>query len=272
MRRAVIISILILTAAAAGYVWSRRSDYHDFGGRCLSCHLAEPEEGKDARVFLSDITKLCQSCHTETRELSHPVDMRPSMEVPVSLPLDWKREMTCITCHFAHRDGYGRSHIRSRASGAGLCVLCHADYESELHKASLGAAHIVGDTTRRYIAMEDERLLDDIPFDDLSLKCLTCHDATFANDSLVERRETALGFYHNENGIGLSHPIGVYYADARRKYFGAYKAVKDLPPQIRFFNGMVGCGTCHNPFSKNKHAQLVISNRRSALCFACHRK
>lgn len=272
MRTAVILIIAALALSAAIYVLARRSDYHDFTAKCLDCHLAVPGAGETARVFVKDITELCFSCHTEIKELSHPIDMRPSMSVPSDFPLDWKNEVTCVTCHFAHSGGYGDFHLRSSMSDAGFCALCHAYNESEAHKEALGAAHLVGDDTRRYIALEDDRNLDDLPFDDLSFKCLTCHDALFANDSLVETRQNALGFYHNENGIGLSHPIGVFYADARRRYFEAYRAVKDLPPQIRFFNGMVGCGTCHNPYSKDGHAQLVISNRGSALCLACHRK
>lgn len=265
-----IIAALVLITAI--YVRARRSDYHDFAARCLDCHLTAPGEDDEARVFVLDISRLCLSCHAEIRDMSHPVDMRPSMKMSPGLPLDWKSEMTCVTCHFAHREGYGNFHLRSKAGGAGFCVLCHADYEAEMHKGSLGAAHIVGDSTRRHIALEDDRTLDRLQLDDLSFKCLTCHDALFANDSPVDTRQDALGFYHNENGIGLSHPVGVFYADARRRYFGAYRPIKELPPQIRFFNGMVGCGTCHNPYSEDKHAMLVINNRGSALCLACHRK
>lgn len=272
MKKICILLIPVLAAIAVIYVWAERRDYHDFADKCLDCHLTVPTEGEEPRVFVRDITELCLSCHKEIKDLSHPVDLRPSMTVPPLLPLDWKNELTCVTCHFAHGGGYGNFHLRSSASGAGFCIQCHADYDTNMHKGSVGAAHIVGDKTRRYIAFEDDRTLDNLPFDDLSLKCLSCHDAVFGTDSLVETRQNALGFYHNQNGIGLSHPIGVYYADARRRYFGAYKAIGDLPPQIRFFNGMVGCGTCHNPYSKDGHSLLVISNKRSALCLSCHRK
>lgn len=257
----------------AAYVWSNRSDYHDFTGRCLECHLSVPSEGRgEPRVFLSDISRLCLKCHTEAKELSHPVDRVPSMSVPAGYPLDWKGELTCVTCHYAHRDGYGDFHLRGRAGGPGFCITCHDDLESGAHTGGIGTAHLIGDTTRRYIALENDRSLDNLQIDDLSLRCLSCHDALFANDSLVETRQTAIGYYHNENSIGLSHPIGVSYADAKRKYFGAYRNISDLPPQIRFFNGMVGCGSCHNPYSKEGHYQLVMSNRGSALCLACHRK
>lgn len=272
MRKIYIIIFILTVIAVAGHVWPRRNDYHDFAGKCLNCHLNAPEDGSGPGIFLQDISSLCLDCHTETKDLSHPVDRRPSMKLPVNFPLDWKNEITCVTCHFAHIDGYGEFHLRSRAGGAGFCVTCHSDYEQDTHQSSLGSAHIVGDSTRRYIALEDDRALDNLEMDDLSLRCLSCHDALFATDSEVETRQSALGFYHNENGIGLSHPIGVSYMDAKRRYRGAYRNPENLPPQIRFFNGMVGCGTCHNPYAKDKHAQLVIGNYGSRLCLACHVK
>lgn len=272
MRKLYIIIFILAAVAVAGYVWSRRSDYHDFTGKCRNCHLNVPEGNNGPDVFLSDISTLCLGCHTETKDLSHPVNRRPSMKLSASFPVDWKNEITCVTCHFAHMDGYGEFHLRSRASGAGFCAMCHEDYEQNLHKASLGSAHIVGDSTRRYISLEDDRTFDNREFDELSLRCLSCHDAVFATDTEVEKRETAEGFYHNENDIGLSHPIGVSYAEAKRKYRGAYRDMDKLPPQIRFFNGMVGCGTCHNPYAQDKHAQLVLNNYGSRLCLACHMK
>jgi predicted CXXCH cytochrome family protein len=68
-----------------------------------------------------------------------------------------------------------------------------------------------------------------------------------------------------------SHPIGVVYDDAR----GRQGAKTDLKPiamvdrRIRFFNGKVGCGSCHNPYSTIEK-RLVMSDRGSELCLACH--
>ena len=275
MRKAVLIITVAMATATAIYVWAVRSDSHDFSGKCLDCHLTVPEERTEARIFVKDISSLCLACHDEVRDMSHPVDMRPSFSVPSSLPLDWKNEMTCVTCHYAHQEGLGDYHLRGSAGGEGFCGQCHADLEATVHKGGVGAAHIVGDSTRRFVAIDEIRTISDVDspaMDELSFKCLTCHDAVFANDSLVETRQDALGFFHNANGIGLSHPIGVYYEEARRRYFNAYRAEKDLPPQIRFFDGMVGCGSCHNPYAKDKHTMLVMSNNGSALCLACHRK
>jgi len=37
------------------------------------------------------------------------------------------------------------------------------------------------------------------------------------------------------------------------------------------FDGKVGCLSCHNPYGDKKYS-LVMENKRSGLCLACHRK
>ncbi|MBI5970861.1 MAG: hypothetical protein HY884_06875, partial [Deltaproteobacteria bacterium] len=59
--------------------------------------------------------------------------------------------------------------------------------------------------------------------------------------------------------------------DAKEKYKASLRDLDMLPKQIKLFGGKIGCATCHDPFSKG-HSRLVISNRKSALCLACHRK
>jgi len=50
-----------------------------------------------------------------------------------------------------------------------------------------------------------------------------------------------------------------------------FTAPYDLPRELRLYDGKIGCGTCHNAFSKEK-SMLVINNRRSRLCLECHIK
>ncbi|HBG47356.1 MAG TPA: hypothetical protein DDW94_10265 [Deltaproteobacteria bacterium] len=261
----IVIFIAILAGAAALYS-SQWTSYHDFTGRCLECHIKEPKPGETPRAFSKDLTQMCTGCHASELELSHPVDLNPSMQVPANLPLDWKGAVTCVTCHPVHNEGHGPFRLRSRLSGQGFCMLCHSDIESELHKVSLGAAHAAGSSSMKYVELELGGTLDE-----LSLKCLACHDALTGRDAFVERRFSDGAFFHNRGVIGLSHPIGVSYIEARRKYHGAYKPVNELPREIKLFGGNVGCGSCHNPYSK-RHFSLVMSNEGSALCLACHVK
>jgi predicted CXXCH cytochrome family protein len=73
-------------------------------------------------------------------------------------------------------------------------------------------------------------------------------------------------FNHNSGG---SHPIGVDYTRAFTR--GGFAHPSRLDPSVVLFNGKIGCGTCHNLYSKRKY-YLSASNERSALCFQCHVK
>lgn len=269
-RLAYIIIVLALFAAAwlrGGDVESRWSSYHDFTGRCLDCHLTEPEPGQRTHTFRMDVTNMCVGCHDDIKNLSHPVDVTPRMDVPPNLPLDWKGQVTCVTCHPAHGNGHGDFRLRSRATGPGFCLLCHSDIEEEIHKVTISSAHVTASTGSFMLPHIQRNMLDD-----LSIKCLSCHDAVFGTDSLVEKKKDPLGgFFHNTMGIGLSHPIGMNYIESRMKSPGAYRKVAELPEEIKLFGGVVGCGSCHNPYS-TKHDDLVMSNDGSRLCMACHVK
>jgi len=262
----VLIVTIAVIVAFAGYVYSVRTDYHDFEGRCLDCHLTRPKTGERKLTLVKDVTYMCDSCHSDVENLSHPVDVKPSMKVPDIFPLDWKGGVTCITCHRAHKRGYGDSHLRVRAQGQGFCMFCHSSIKEDLHTVGAGSAHVINTFKSVYRPGE----FPIVVLDELSLKCMACHDATFADETLVENRAMTLS-YHDANAIGLSHPVGVSYLEAKRKYHGAYTNVEDLPPQIKLFNGTVGCGSCHSPYS-GEHAQLVMSNDGSKLCLACHVK
>ncbi len=264
MKKFFYISAAAVLVLIAGNVWPQWMSYHDFEGRCLDCHLVTPKENEAPGIFLKDISKMCERCHKGLTDLSHPVDVVAKMKVPGNLPLD-RGSVTCVTCHFVHKEGYGSSHLRSRARGEGFCVLCHGEMEEEKHQTVLGSVHLKDMDVNGKQAPQADFVLDP-----LSLRCLECHDAVYAGDVMVESR-VEMELRHRGNIIGQSHPVGVSYYDAKRKYHGAYRDVSDLPPEIRLFDGTVGCGTCHNPYSKN-HADLVMSNEKSALCLACHVK
>lgn len=265
MKKTLFLIIVAAIISAGGYVWSKWTSYHNFEGLCLDCHITVPKDGDKPTAFTRNISYMCKDCHKEEQELSHPVDMKPSMAMPAGFPLDWKGEVTCATCHPIHSKGYGQSHLRSMRSGQGFCTLCHDELGKKMHQVSVGTAHASSTMNVRYLPGEVLTTLDD-----LSLKCMACHDAVFANDSLVQKMPTT-GLFHNPTDVGLSHPIGVSYIEAKRLYKGAYRDVDKLPRQIKLFSGMVGCGSCHNPYS-GQHSELVMSNERSALCLGCHVK
>ncbi len=251
----------------AGYALSRWTSYHNFEGRCLECHLTIPGKDEPPGIFIKDVSYMCLGCHTGLKELSHPVDVKASMKAPPNLPFDWKGMITCVTCHYVHKAGYGGAHLRTRATGEGFCLGCHGDLDKETHQTVLGSAHLKSTDIRKRMLRSTAT---EYVLDELSIRCLACHDALYAGDTLVESR-TEIELLHMGNLTGLSHPVGVSYLDAKLKYHGAYRNIDDLPPEIKLFDGTVGCGTCHNPYSK-RHYDLVMSNEGSALCLACHVK
>ncbi len=262
IRVVILVLFLCVSVFFSIYVASQWKSYHNFTGKCLDCHLNDPERNPSQLLFTKDISTLCLSCHKEQRELSHPVDVKPSFKVPGVFPLDWKNDVTCSTCHPTHQPGYGAYRLRVGSIGEVFCISCHRGLAdgTGLHKGSAGSAHIGRGVRSRYIPGSGGQSLDE-----LSFQCLSCHDAGFAKDSLVEINTLGGNYYHKVDRAP-SHPIGVLYTETP-----AYRKIKDLPASVRLFNGTVGCGSCHNPYS-NEHFELTITIEYSELCFACHLK
>ena len=89
----------------------------------------------------------------------------------------------------------------------------------------------------------------------LSSECLSCHEDIDGQ---------------NDNSHSGSHVIGIAYADhaARDEKL---RPVLDLPSELIFFEGVVTCATCHGSDPHDGQV-LVINNRESGLCSACHLK
>lgn len=91
--------------------------------------------------------------------------------------------------------------------------------------------------------------------DQISSRCLSCHENI--NNP-------------NSSSHSGSHVIGIDYAD----YVAGNERLRpviDLPAGMVLFEGVITCASCHGA---NPHdgQSLVITNRGSALCSACHLK
>ncbi|MBI5026971.1 MAG: hypothetical protein HZC12_09670, partial [Nitrospirae bacterium] len=241
--------MLVFLAAIAFLVWVSwaRKEGHVFDGECFKCHLSL---SGPKTVFVKDIDILCKDCHRDLG-LSHPSNMKPSMSMPRGFPLDWMGRMTCATCHDVHGKGDFLLRGGNRA-GRVLCFLCHKESLGK-HAGSDQPAH----SGRGFEVMDAKS-----PIDRLSIECLSCHDS-----SLAKMGSIGMGTW--SHGTGTGHPIGVDYMKAFIK--GGYKHPSTINKAIRLFSGKVGCGSCHNMYSKEKY-NLSISNKGSALCLACHIK
>lgn len=111
-----------------------------------------------------------------------------------------------------------------------------------------------------------------------SIECLSCHDAAVATDVTLQVCSLP----------DCDHPIGVDYVMAASTNHGLRQPF-DLDPSIKLVNNyIIGCTTCHVPYSTDDHTilstmrgtvypespdpMLVMDNRISELCLGCHRK
>jgi predicted CXXCH cytochrome family protein len=206
----------------------------------------------DLHAGLAD-DRLCSSCHWFEPSFSHPVGITPSMAVPEQLPLRTGGEMTCTTCHVPQAPArlQGGETIGAAAPGThGLCRACHGTEGGDLH-ALATRAHLPHGSTAAKTDTE-------------SATCLGCHDGAVAasmTSTSSAGPPTAAGL------LSAQHPIGALQRP--RGSGDSLRAASELAADVRLFDGRIGCGSCHSPYSTHPN-QLVMSNERSRLCLECH--
>ncbi len=230
----------------------------DSSGKVMGKELTEP------------VLVLCERCHKNILSdgYIHPINVKPRHAiVPADMPLSPEGTVTCATCHDIHASyftpyGTPSHYLRRFETGKNFCAACHkVPLRESGHKGILNKAHF----SSRYIATSNVGEIDD-----MSRECLSCHDGSLASQATVHAGE----WVHQESLIGNdmgSHPIGIDYESARLDHSHRTDLVPIglVDPRIKFFNGKVGCGSCHDPYS-NIEQDLVMSNRGSKLCLACH--
>lgn len=204
----------------------------------------------------------CTDCHRFPAGRSHPV----AVEAPVEsgLPLTADGRMTCLSCHddgMVERHGargVAGSQLGLRLPKARLCAACHDHAGAPwLRRPHAVASTRVHPPSRPVVADG----LPGLPDAD-SRSCLDCHDGSVASSDIHGRQRGAF-----RDG---SHPIGLSYSPASKSgRRSRLRAVSALPAAVQLPGGRVGCTSCHDPFSTLPN-HLVLANRGSALCFACH--
>lgn len=249
-------SLCVILAISSGKI-------HDFQGKCSMCHVNIPGKGTEGQklVFVDEVDRLCSQCHAINERMSHPNKVRPHKETPLAIHLDKNGMMTCTTCHDIHKEdkisdeselsGLLWGHVRGRA----FCSLCHTEGalgEKWKHQTAIPYAHPEG----KLIESSGGFLLDEF-----SAECLSCHDGTISKEPQVQVKGGTW-----QHGIGMSHPIGVDYPRSED-----FTYPESLPREVRLFDGKIGCLSCHEIYTKEKN-MLVMNNRGSRLCMACHKK
>jgi predicted CXXCH cytochrome family protein len=263
--------IILFFFGVALLVHCLENNPHDFKeSECVICHQGDPSSPVSTAGPQS---QTCVNCHRDVYESGymHPVNVIPEhVEIPADMPLSRSGFITCNTCHNVHsgnKTGFGERtyFLRRLERGRAFCVACHTENDltgTTGHAEFLGEAHFQS----KYISTGSGQEIDA-----MSKNCITCHDGTYGSAVTINSGNWQHSSQYASDRMGRKHPIGVDYEMARQQY----GQKTDLRPiflvdkRIQFFNGTVGCGSCHNPYSQHD-TKLVMSNRRSALCFACH--
>ncbi len=267
MKKYLIVILLILSAIG---VFCREKNPHDFKkSACILCHTGNSTDipGR-LREYITD---LCEKCHQDLigDSYMHPVDIRVTdIDIPADFPLSADGMITCNTCHDVHSpyelpDGTRSAYLRRPLRGKAFCDSCHKETSTSApgHRTMLGEAHF----RSKYIMIDPSQEIDP-----MSKNCISCHDGFFATSVSIK----AGIWQHSTFSPGqqmANHPIGVDYEAARLKHGRKtdLKPITMVDRRIQFFDGKVGCGSCHNPFSR-RHKNLVMNNQGSKLCLTCH--
>ena len=256
MKHKLLIPLLFLVGIAA-VVFAISSEPHDFeSNECGYCHI---DIDISPRYINPDVTSGCKICHAEyAKTQSHPTDIYPRVSIPHDMPLTEGR-LTCITCHYVHIDNTvqrNKNHffLRRQVRGMVFCSACHPISDKK---------HIVFQSVHKKGYVERDR---STRIDRMSLECIECHDSHVA-----DIRDILGAGSWNHFKKEYNHPIGASYKDASSRKSRAFRPASMLNKEMKLYNGKIGCGTCHNIYSKEK-AMLVMNNRGSRLCLECHIK
>lgn len=255
-RKYIWIVLFFILIGIIAVVYALSGQPHEFSaGECGICHI---DEERDPMNVKTDVTRACETCHSGIRETqSHPTDLYPTLEIPMDMPLTEGR-LTCLTCHYAHPKKKKqfikkRYFLRRLVRGPLFCSTCHEIDEK---------GHLVSEIvhTGSYKITNPSVRLDKI-----TLECISCHDTY-----ITESADNIGAGIWNHSGK-LNHPIGASYVDISFRDSHGYRPADMLSKEISLFDGKIGCGTCHNIYSKLRF-MLVMDNRKARLCLECHNK
>jgi predicted CXXCH cytochrome family protein len=270
MKRKSAFVIFLLAAGIAFVVVCMEMEPHKFPqDKCRTCHAIDGSGKIVGKQLTGPVSFLCEKCHAKIFKNSymHPVNVRPrSVRIPADFPLSRSGEIVCSTCHDIHSPyftpyGAPSHYLRRYEVGRKFCEACHPGSIKAGHAGTIGEAHFQS----KYVQTSSSQAIDP-----LSMNCISCHDGSYASSVSVN----AGAWTHQKELMphdAGSHPIGVDYENARtaKGRRTPLRPIGMVDRRIQFFDGKVGCGSCHDPYSTIEK-RLVMSDDRSKLCFSCH--
>ena len=229
---------------------------HLMDQKCSNCHLAgQSVDSAQAQRIIGSQEMLCGICHKNVKKVSHPSGFAPRTKPPADLPLDWKGDMTCSTCHEIHGTKPGL--LRGNKQGKDLCFACH---DTAFFNSMKDGGVSLQQSGHAIANMAQENQSNGI--DALSLQCMGCHSSHGDSGGI----RVSNGIVRHNSGTA-NHPIGGLYPFTSRNR--EFRPKSMLPKAIWLPNGRLSCVSCHQPY-KQEHGQLVMPNDRSSLCTQCH--
>lgn len=192
----------------------------------------------------------------------------------------------CAACHVPHVlgvrpvTGAGRASTEADAGSANQAEATSAPSDAKEERARFAGE---AEAAARQAILEMYRITGQSPAHEpnrftpgaTSLICLGCHDGTVASSTIGTAHAMLAGvregFEVPDGFVWRDHPIGVPYPQRERGYVPRSRVEAD--GRIRLPEGRVECVSCHDPHNAAGEPYLLaMSNRRSALCLACHEK
>lgn len=210
----------------------------------------------------------CASCHKLSTIGSHPVGVIPALRIPASMPLV-AGKIGCTTCHdpaaaadHAGRKPAGRTFLREEDRGGSLCAACHTSDSGRTSPHANSHTRVHAPKPSLLGKSSGGRKSE---LDAESRSCMGCHDGSTASDA-GSHTIRSMSFEANAD-----HPVGVKYKSRPAGDTDAIilTPIASLDKRVRLFDERVGCNSCHNVFSREKKL-LVMDNKASRLCLACH--
>jgi predicted CXXCH cytochrome family protein len=275
--------MLFLSPPANAENSRREIPLHHFQLACDYCHqlssadTGQPtSDGKTFQHIKPDALWQCtlSGCHNFNAVLDHPVGIRFRGAAADGVPLGAQSRITCVTCHYkkeAAPDTTDANTVREpylhSPEGIEFCAKCHTRMPGSIleqsHWQFSTRAHLGSISPHAGPAEAPQASFGGI--DKESRMCLSCHEN-------VGVTVTALSETPRQKTVRLQtmsdHPIGMDYRHTARHEQGRFNFPL-TDQEIRLFDGNVGCGSCHSPYSRLKN-DLVMSNLKSALCLKCH--
>lgn len=258
---------------------------HHFDLPCQTCHIPGNTNGNRKMPQESiwrmsvDINRACLSsgCHDYDPVLNHPVGVNVPGSLPESMPLNGFSQITCLTCHTDSESSYTadidedpQELMLTVPQGEDLCGSCHMQMSGTLKQQShwrfSNKAHLGSINPRSALPSQVELSFDDIDLE--SQTCLGCHEEVTV--TIPGYNET-----YTEKAARWSrmkdHPIGMDYRRVAMNQSSEYYYPLFNAERIRFFDGKVGCGSCHSMYSKQAK-NVSVDKQNGNLCRQCHNR